>query len=45
VLINRTEYGTVVALENFSPEYLQRFLEGEIEKLAAPIKANIASLG
>jgi hypothetical protein len=30
---------TLVAPERRSPEYLQKFVEGEIEKWAGPIKA------
>jgi len=30
---------TLVAPERRSPEYLQKFVEGEIKKWAAPIKA------
>jgi tripartite-type tricarboxylate transporter receptor subunit TctC len=34
----------LVTSERSSPEYLQRFVEAEIEKWAAPIKASGASM-
>jgi hypothetical protein len=35
---------TVVAPERRSPEYLQKFVEGEIARWAAPIRASGVSL-
>jgi hypothetical protein len=39
-----TSYGAeVVAAERRTPEYLQRFVESEIEKWAVPIKSSGAA--
>ena len=44
-LSGRADYGAdVVASERRSPEYLQKFVESEVERWAVPIRANGISM-